>query len=163
MGYAGLLYRLHFNSTEPIPPPSDTTISRIVEDFEGNFSLTFIWSPVIFNCPSLHYTIASNCGSCPNNTTRTTATCRGVPVSVGDCCVFTIQSVVCGDVVGNSSSIFVDLKGKWSVWIKLSIWLRLFLSVLDAPVISAVPTYSYVTGNLSAITIIFSELVTKAP
>ena len=100
-------------STDPIPPPNDTTISRIVEDaVEETFSLIFVWSPVIFNCSNLHYAIASNCGWCPNTTKRTTATCRGVPVSVGDRCVFTIQSVVCGDVVGNSSSIFVDLKGK---------------------------------------------------
>lgn len=113
-GGAGLiLYRFHFISTDPIPPPNDTTISRIVEDFEGSFSLTFVWSAVIFNCSSLHYAITSNCGWCPNTATETTATCRGVHVSVGDCCVFMIQSVVCGDIVGNSSDIFVDLKGEW--------------------------------------------------
>ena len=83
-----------------------------MEDSDGSMILIFVWSPVVLNCPSLHYIITSNCGLCPNATTVTTATCRGL--SVGDRCVFGLRPVVCSTVIGNASTVSVDLKGVWN-------------------------------------------------
>ena len=93
-----------------------------MEDSDGNIILIFAWSAVILNCPSLRYTITSDCGLCPNATKATTATCR--ELSVGDRCVFGIRSAVCSTIVGNINTISVDLKGKRDTWGK-----RLLLAV----------------------------------
>ena len=97
--------------TDPFPPPNDTTINGIMEDMDRNMILIFTWSPVVLNCLSLHYVITSNCGSCPNTTVMTTITCRGV--LVGEQCTFTLRSGVCSSIVGNASTISVDLKGMY--------------------------------------------------
>ena len=66
-------------------------------------ALTFSWSPVTSDCPSLHYNIlSSNCGSCPATTTHTTVTCTDVPTD-GSVCTFAVQTVICGNIVGDSS------------------------------------------------------------
>ena len=63
----------------------------------------FSWSPVTSDCLVLHYNIlTSNCGSCPTTTTDTTVTCTDVPTN-GSMCTFAVQTVVCGDIVGDSS------------------------------------------------------------
>ena len=95
--------------TDPLPPPNDVTFSYIMEDSDGSMALTFNWTPVILNCPSLQYIITSNCGSCPNMTMITTVTCRGI--EFGKRCTFEISSAVCGSIIGNTSAILVDLKG----------------------------------------------------
>ena len=65
--------------------------------------LVFNWSPVAPDCPAIHYNIlTSNCGSCPTTTTHTTAICTDVPID-GSVCMFALQTVVCGKIVGNSS------------------------------------------------------------
>ena len=72
----------------------------------GSRQLTARWSSVAANCPSLHYNIlATNCGSCPTTTTNTTVTCTDVPTN-GSMCTFAVQTVVCGDIVGNMSTQF---------------------------------------------------------
>ena len=84
----------------------------------------------------------------------TTIKCRGI--SVGKECALSVQSEVCDSVVGNSSSVLVDLKGiHWTVNTSLRLAIKLFyLSPLvpDAPVIGVVRTYSHMTGSISAIT-----------
>ena len=94
---------------DPLPPPSDVTISRIMEESDGSMDLTFTWTPVILNCPNSHYIITSNCGLCPNITTVTTVTCNGM--ALGECCTFAVQSAVCGSIIGNASNVSVELKG----------------------------------------------------
>ena len=65
--------------------------------------LTFVWSPVTPDCPGIHYNIlASNCGSCPTTTNHTTVTCTDIPTS-HSMCIFAIQPVLCGNLIGNSS------------------------------------------------------------
>lgn len=95
--------------TDPLPPPNDITIIHVTEDTDGTTNLAFIWSPVVLNCPSLRYIITSNCGLCPNATSMTTIKCRGI--SVGERCTLTVQSEVCGSIIGNATTISVDLKG----------------------------------------------------
>ena len=70
---------------------------RLVEMYPNQ--LIFEWSEISYNCPFFHYRIvASNCGQCPNTTRHTTATCFGdFTESVN--CSFSIQSVLCNDIV----------------------------------------------------------------
>ena len=83
----------------PLPPPSRLYISAV--DF-GSRELTFTWSPVAQGCP-LHYNIlSSNCGSCPTTTNTTIVTCTDVPTD-GSVCTFALQTVVCSNIIGNSS------------------------------------------------------------
>ena len=62
--------------------------------------LMFSWSPVAPDHSTLHYDITSNCGSCPNTTTNTTATCTDVPTD-GSVCTLAILAVVCGNIMGD--------------------------------------------------------------
>ena len=82
-----------------LPPPNKVQVSVI------NFSLqeqTFSWSPVAPDCPAIHYNIlASNCGSCPTTTNHINVTCTGIPPK-GSMCIFAIQTVVCGNITGNT-------------------------------------------------------------
>ena len=88
----------------------------------------------------------------------TTIKCRGI--SVGERCILTVQSEVCGSIVGNAITVSVDLKGIHRiVTSRLTIINYLYNIVPDAPVIDVVPTYSHATGNLSAIITSFVELV----
>ena len=62
--------------------------------------LTFSWSTV---CPAIRYNIlASNCGSCPTTTNYTNVTCTDIPTN-NSVCIFTIQTVVCGNISGQMS------------------------------------------------------------
>ena len=82
---------------DDFPPPKDFIATMDLSLRE----ITFKWSksPVVLDCPSLHYNITtSNCGSCPTTTTNTTVTCTDVPTD-GSVCTFSIESVVCGKVV----------------------------------------------------------------
>ena len=82
-------------------PPSDLHISHI--NF-GSRQLTFSWSPVALECPVVQYVInQSNCGSCSTITNHTSATCIDVPTNKS-ACTFAIQTVICGDMVGDTSN-----------------------------------------------------------
>ena len=66
---------------EPFPSPNGMFLSDI-----GPTHMTFKWSPLLLNCPSLKYIITSersNCGICPNTTTNTTATCTDMTIDHG--------------------------------------------------------------------------------
>ena len=63
----------------------------------------FSWSPVVPDCPAIHYNIlASNCGSCPTTTNHTNVTCTDVPTN-GGTCTFAVQTVACRNITGNAS------------------------------------------------------------
>ena len=101
-----------FPTIDPLPPPSDVNISHITENSDGSMDLMFTWTPVVLNCPNIHYVIASDCGFCPNTTTATTVNCSGIMLS--ERCSFAVRSVVCDSITGSTSTIFVDLKGIYS-------------------------------------------------
>ena len=72
----------------------------------GLIQLTFAWSRVLPDCSAIHYNIkASNCGSCPTTTNHvhTNVTCNDVPTN-GSVCTFAVQTVLCGNVIGNKSN-----------------------------------------------------------
>ena len=84
----------------PFPPPYKLFVSETNLDLR---TLTWTWSAVAPDCTAVHYNIlASNCGSCPTTTNHTTVTCTDVP-NYDSTCSFSVQTVVCGDIVGNSS------------------------------------------------------------
>ena len=69
----------------------------------GSRQLGFNWSPIVPDCPAIHYNIiASNCGSCLTTTNHTTVTCTDVPTN-GSNCTFVVQTVVCGYISGNAT------------------------------------------------------------
>ena len=87
-------------SLDQFPPPN--IMINDPPDVTSN-AVTFSWSVVAPNCPTVHYNIlASNCGSCPTTTNRTTVTCTDVPTS-GGVCAFAVQTVVCGNNSGHLS------------------------------------------------------------
>ena len=80
----------------------------------------FSWSPAAPDHSALRYDIiTSNCGNCPNTTTNTTAICTDVPTD-GSVCTLAIQTVVCGNIIGDpvnftvipNSDINISPKGK---------------------------------------------------
>ena len=70
----------------------------------GSRRLTFSWSPVDLECPMVQYVInQSNCGSCSTIINHTSVTCTDVPTDESTC-KFAVRTMICGDMVGNSSN-----------------------------------------------------------
>ena len=93
------LYGYTLLNAVPFPPPE--AISLALVNF-GPKEITFSWSPVAPDCPSIHYNIlASNCGSCPTITNHTNVTCTDVPTD--GMCTLAVETVVCGNITGNRS------------------------------------------------------------
>ena len=87
-----------FLNAAPLPPPKEMSLALV--NF-GSKEITFSWSPVAPDCSAIHYNIlASNCGSCPSTTNHTNVTCD---VHNGSLCTFAVQTVVCGNIIGNVS------------------------------------------------------------
>ena len=87
--------------TEPFPPPTD------VQLVEANHThLSFNWSLVLLNCPSIFYHIvASNCGQCPDTTTSNKVICTGNYAMISHQCSFAVQASACNDsTVGDIST-----------------------------------------------------------
>ena len=93
-------------------PPNDVYIAG------GSTNvLTFSWSPVLPNCSFISYRITSeNCGECPTLTHNTSVNCiiitNHTNAALDQMCTFSIQSVVCGNSIGNANiSVIAKLKG----------------------------------------------------
>ena len=98
-----------YSTTDLLLPPNNILISGV--DISQQ-QLTFTWSPVVPDCPAIHYNIlASNCGSCPTTTNHTTATCIDIPTIGSTSCNFAIQAVVCGNISGNTSDPIIAQTG----------------------------------------------------
>ena len=83
----------------------------------GLQALTFDWNQTKNqSCDAIHYsTLATGCGACPNSTSNTSTTCTDVTLSPNSTmlCSFSVQPVVCGSIVGNTSNTaFIMLKSK---------------------------------------------------
>ena len=88
---------LIFHTTEPYPP-------RVYLRSVDTMQLEFSWDSIPVNCPTVSYRIVSSttCGSCPSATTHTTATCSN-PIINDESCSFSVQSVICGSILGSVS------------------------------------------------------------
>ena len=95
------------NDTGPLPPPNDLHLVEVYPD-----QLVFNWTEESskFNCPHFYYRLtSSNCGQCPNATTNTTATCTG-NYTTNSSCLFTVQSVLCEDIIGDARTTIVEIE-----------------------------------------------------
>ena len=105
------IYKLANNNralyVAPLPPPTDV---QLVE--ANNTHLSFNWTQVSLNCPSIEYHImTSNCGKCPTATPHHAVTCSGnYTWHMNDQkCVFAIQTVVCNNIIGPAVNISIIL------------------------------------------------------
>ena len=75
--------------------------------------LTFTWIHALESCPATNYNIISrNCGDCPGIVNSSFAICNNFFVAQGPTCTFTVQSVVCGNLLGEAANpIAVSLNG----------------------------------------------------
>ena len=68
--------------------------------------LTFTWIHALESCPATNYNIISrNCGDCPGRVNSSFATCNNFFATQlhGSTCTFTVQSVVCGNLLGEAA------------------------------------------------------------
>jgi hypothetical protein len=86
----------------PFKPPSDVRVIDV-----GLQTLIFNWSqPLNLSCDAIKYSIsATGCGVCPNSTS-TSITCTDITLSSNSTmlCSLSVQPVVCGNIVGNTSN-----------------------------------------------------------
>ena len=112
--------------------------------FERSVTLTFTWRLLVPRCRDIHYIIlASNCGGCPTTTKNTTVTCTDVPTD-GSVCTFTVQTVVCGNIAGNSS-VLVPLLDDHNPDVKVIMVITLIYSCTLLLIVS----FNYVSQYLS--------------
>ena len=93
---------------DPYPPPNNILLTGA-----NMTQLNFSWSPVDIYCPNISYNIniTNNCGECPSSTEDTSISCT-TAMGGYDTCFLTIQSEVCGHIVGyNSHPVEVIRKG----------------------------------------------------
>ena len=95
-------------ATNPYPPPDNLYLADVQAG-----KLIFNWTSIISNnCSTLQYSITSDCGTCPNATNRTTATCSDLQLTTNArLCHFRVSSHACSLVGHPSSPIAVVLKG----------------------------------------------------
>ena len=103
---------MHGGYINAAPPPSPGRISTLVASPQ---ELMFSWNKIIdYVCPTLEYNFTSeNCGSCTLDAPRAVSCIGFQPSSAGVTCIFTVWSVVCGNVTGPESvqSANVTLQG----------------------------------------------------
>ena len=101
--------------------PDGVTLTDIRLD-----QLTFSWSQIDPNCPTVQYQNTSDCGSCSLATpTSTLANCYDLQLStIARNCTFSVRSEICGFSGPSSNPITVTLKGML-LSIMLRAWTRL--------------------------------------
>ena len=93
--------------TNLYPPPDNIYLA----DAQPGI-LVFKWTPAIFNCSTLKYTIASDCGACPTVTNMTTAICSDIQLTTNAVlCHIRVSSHACNLVGIPSLPTAVILKG----------------------------------------------------
>ena len=98
-----------FICTEQFEPPISV---HLVDIHSGQAVLK--WTPVDSTCVSIGYNITSNCSICSPMTRNLTTSSCPVPQPTTDVivCVFSVQGVVCDNLIGtSSSSVVVTLQG----------------------------------------------------
>ena len=82
-----------------------------IDDTAINFTeISFSWDLAISHqCSDVIYRInATNCGTCPVNTTLTSATCSIAQNEFGnDSCIFAVQTLIHGSTVGHQTILSV--------------------------------------------------------
>lgn len=90
-------------------PPGDV---RFTDVRDGQFVLN--WTSVLPTCDRVYYSVTSNCSTCSAGVTNLTTGSCSLPQMWTDglACAFSVQSVVCGNLIGRSSNpVVVKLQG----------------------------------------------------
>ena len=100
-----------------LPPPRGINYAHVDPE-----TITFEWEPVGDVCSGVYYNIiASNCGNCVPRTKFTNTTCTGAPTD-GSQCVFSLETVICGNITGKRSDpVYVHLNGQYNTIIIIAI------------------------------------------
>ena len=91
-------------------PPSSVQLVGI-----QNGQAQFRWTP-IDSCTPVHYAISANCSSqcSPMTADQTTTSCPvSEPTTDVVVCDFSVQSVVCGNLMGDLRTAVIIFQGKW--------------------------------------------------
>ena len=107
--YLCMTYNIFFCDTALDPPIS----VQLVDVHDRQVVLQ--WTPVDSTCVPVSYSVTSNCSSCsPTATSLTTTSCPITqPTTDVLVCTFSVESVICDNLVGRSSSpAVVALLGK---------------------------------------------------
>ena len=89
-------------------PPSTVWLTGI-----QNGQAQFIWTP-IDSCTPIRYAISTNCSTqcSPMTTDQTTTSCPvSEPATYVVVCDFSVQSVVCGNLMGDFRTAVITLQG----------------------------------------------------
>ena len=93
-------------------PPSSVQLTGI-----QNGQTQFRWTP-IDSCTPVRYAISTNCSTqcSPMTTNQTTTSCTVLEPTTVIVCDFNVQSVVCGNLMGNiMRTAVIIFQGKWLV------------------------------------------------
>jgi hypothetical protein len=79
--------------------------------------LMFTWVNISGSCPVTDYKIISNnCGDCSRVVNSSFATCNNFLVTQVPTCTFTVQTIVCGNILGEAADpIAVSLNSKFNL------------------------------------------------
>ena len=109
--------------------------------------INILWNTTSPDCPSIHYNIlASKCGSCPTTTNYTSVTCTDIPTD-GSICTFAVQTVVCGNITGESSQVSLfnnNIPGQFSLNFHVLCWAKLSVRVMHEFMFSHAFLYSII-------------------
>ena len=91
-----------------LPPPRGISSTHV-----GPEAIVFEWESVGDICSGVYYnTNASNCGNCVPITEFTNTTCIDAPRD-GSQCVFSLETVICGNITGKRSDpVYVNINGQ---------------------------------------------------
>lgn len=88
-------------------PPPDEIFVRVEQN-----QIIFSWNPVPLYCSALSYsTTTIDCGTCITNTLTNTSCTDFQTTTSGILCVFSVRSVICGNITGTATTSYVNLKG----------------------------------------------------
>ena len=102
---------MHFSG--PYQAPSDVRLQAIDTNLN---QVEFAWNSVPRYCPSIRYTVSTDCGICPNITSDTSIVCQllsKISTNSSRECMFAVGTKVCGHILGEmSDNATVHLSGK---------------------------------------------------
>ena len=84
--------------------------------------LTFTWKGASESCPAVNYKILSNnCGDCPHTVNSSFVTCSTLSTGLAFICTFTVQAVVCDNILGQASDPIAVLVNSNNIYLVLKL------------------------------------------
>ena len=134
--------------------PSGVNLTNVRPD-----ELTFAWTQIDPNCPTVQYNITSDCGSCSTGS-GTSATCSNLQLSATERnCTFSIKSMICGFTGPSSNAVTVTLRGTCTCTCMCILLLIILFVVPDAPQVSFIPVYSSASQELTNLVVQINQMM----